>query len=54
MSPDQLLSHLFKALTVGKTIVEVIPDSPDAQSVQIQTLNIDGLSNQKPEIRLKA
>jgi hypothetical protein len=41
MSSDQLLSHLFKAMTIGKTIVEVIPDSAEAQCVQIQALNID-------------
>ena len=41
MSSDQLLSHLFKAMTIGKTIVEVIPDSPEVQCVQIQAVNID-------------
>jgi len=40
MSTDQLLSHLFKAMTIGKTIVEVVPDSPEAQCVQIQAVNI--------------
>jgi hypothetical protein len=29
MSPEQLLSHLFKAILAGKAIVEVVPDSPE-------------------------
>lgn len=29
MSPEQLLSHLFKAIFAGKAIVEVVPDSPE-------------------------
>ena len=41
MSTDQLLSHLFKAMTIGKTIVEVVPDSPETQCVRIQAVNID-------------
>jgi hypothetical protein len=29
MSPEQLLSHLFKATLSGKAIIEVVPDSPE-------------------------
>jgi hypothetical protein len=29
MSPEQLLSHILKAILIGKAIVEVVPDSPE-------------------------
>jgi hypothetical protein len=29
MSPEQLLSHIFKAILTGKAIIEVVPDSPE-------------------------
>jgi hypothetical protein len=41
MTAEQLLSHLLKVFISGKAIVEVLPDSPEAQCLQIQAVGID-------------
>ncbi len=41
MTAEQLISHLFKVFISGKAIVEVVPDSPEEQCIQIQAINMN-------------
>ena len=31
MSPEQLLSHVFKAILCGKTIIDIVTDLPESE-----------------------